>query len=42
MIDELGRRAVTALSEARTAVGLDEHACAVLEGLAAAATRRAL
>ncbi len=42
MIDELTQRALTALSDARTAVGLDEHACAVLEGLAAAATRRVL
>jgi len=42
MIDDLTRQAVTALRDARTAVGLDEHACAVLEGLAAAATRRAL
>jgi len=42
MIDDLARRAVTALEEARQAVGLDEHACAVLEGLAASATRRVL
>ncbi|WP_312856384.1 polyprenyl synthetase family protein [Nocardioides pelophilus] len=41
-IDDLARQAVTALAEARTAVGLDEHACAVLEGLAASATRRVL
>ena len=41
-IDDLARRAVTALADARTTVGLDEHACAVLEGLAAAATRRVL
>jgi geranylgeranyl diphosphate synthase type I len=42
MIDDLAHRAVGALGEARTAVGLDEHACAVLEGLAASATRRVL
>jgi geranylgeranyl diphosphate synthase type I len=42
MIDELARGAVRALTEARIGVGLDEHACAVLEGLAAAATRRVL
>ncbi len=42
MIDDLARRAVTSLGEARVAVGLDPHACAVLEGLAAAATRRVL
>ncbi|MDZ5620667.1 polyprenyl synthetase family protein [Nocardioides sp. HM23] len=41
-IDDLAQRAVTALAEARSAVGLDEHACAVLEGLASSATRRAL
>jgi geranylgeranyl diphosphate synthase, type I len=41
-IDELAQHAVTALDDARTAVGLDEHACVVLEGLAAAATRRTL
>ena len=39
-IDDLARRAVGALADARSAVGLDDHACAVLEGLAAAATRR--
>ncbi len=39
-IDDLARHAVTALAAARTTVGLDEQACAVLEGLAAAATRR--
>lgn len=42
MIDDLAQRAVTALADARSAAGLDEHACAVLEGLAAAATRRVL
>lgn len=42
MIDDLARRAVASLADARAAVGLDEHACAVLEGLAAAATRRVL
>jgi geranylgeranyl diphosphate synthase type I len=42
MIDELAQGAVSALADARAAVGLDEHACAVLEGLAAAATRRVL
>jgi len=41
-IDDLAQRAVQALADARTAVGLDEHACAVLEGLAASATRRVL
>jgi geranylgeranyl diphosphate synthase type I len=42
MIDDLARRAVTALADAEQAVGLDRHACAVLEGLAASATRRVL
>ncbi|MEZ0581000.1 polyprenyl synthetase family protein [Nocardioides sp. MH1] len=42
MIEDLARGAVTALEQARSAVGLDERACAVLEGLAAAATRRVL
>jgi geranylgeranyl diphosphate synthase type I len=41
-IDDLGGRAVAALAEARTGVGLDDHACDVLEGLAASATRRTL
>ncbi|WP_275693235.1 hypothetical protein [Nocardioides sp. TF02-7] len=42
MIDDLAGRAVAALHRAREAVGLDDHACAVLEGLATAATRRAV
>ncbi|KAA1417935.1 polyprenyl synthetase family protein [Nocardioides humilatus] len=42
MIDDLAKGAVEALAAARTAIGFDEHACAVLEGLAAAATRRVL
>ncbi len=42
MIDDLAQRAVGALDAARTAGGLDEHACAVLDGLAASATRRVL
>ncbi|WP_246159374.1 polyprenyl synthetase family protein [Nocardioides antri] len=42
MIDDLAKQAVSALADAREAVGLDPHACAVLEGLAASATRRVL
>ena len=41
-IEDLTRRAVVALAGARSEVALDEHACAVLEDLAASATRRAL
>ncbi|WP_183095466.1 polyprenyl synthetase family protein [Nocardioides stalactiti] len=41
-ITELAEQAVTALGLARASAGLDEHACDVLEGLAAAATRRVL
>jgi geranylgeranyl diphosphate synthase type I len=42
VIDELAQRAVASLERARATAGLDDHACAVLEGLAAAATQRVL
>ncbi len=42
VIGDLAERAVAALERGRSHAGLDDHACTVLESLAAAATQRAL